>query len=246
MGDKIPYIQKMKEGSTENWSAYYAKRNEYFPTTEIASEIEESPIEVIAPTASETSAPTAASTYSWADFDRDLETPSIVSTAASIPKISSTSTASTTQTTTPTTTVTSTSNLTSSSGPRGRRNNNWGNIRKSKDQWQGKTGDDGAFVIFDTPESGVRASRVLITNYIKNGYNTIQKIISRWAPAADNNNPNGYIQRVVQRSGIDKDKVITANDMDAIKKILTAMYEVELGQTLSANDLAVVDRGMKL
>ncbi|UZT50085.1 internal (core) protein [Enterobacter phage 01_vB_Eclo_IJM] len=40
---------------------------------------------------------------------------------------------------------------------RGIRNNNIGNIRVSKDQWEGATGDDGSFVTFDTPDSGVRA-----------------------------------------------------------------------------------------
>lgn len=248
MGDKIPYPPKLITGAriqsmyraVENPAAL---KNSATSSALIDDEDEEAAIatetdgvtwddffktlDEARGTESSTST-SGAGSLSWDQFFKELQT-AVVSSSNSSSSNSS-----------------STSNLTSSSGPRGRRNNNWGNIRRSKDQWQGKTGDDGDFVIFDTPESGVRASRILVTNYINNGYNTIQKIISRWAPAADNNNTNGYIQRVVQRSGIDKDRVITANDMDAIKKILTAMYEVELGQTLSADDLAVVDRGMLL
>ena len=48
---------------------------------------------------------------------------------------------------------------------RGIRNNNPGNIRVSKDQWEGMTGDDGAFVIFDSPESGVRALAKNLQSY---------------------------------------------------------------------------------
>lgn len=73
------------------------------------------------------------------------------------------------------------------SKPRGVRNNNPGNIRVSKAKWVGQTGDDGSFVIFDTPEHGIRALTIVLLNYYKkHGLNTIYSIISRYAPANEN------------------------------------------------------------
>ena len=57
--------------------------------------------------------------------------------------------------------------------PRGLRNNNPLNIRKGAQRWQGQTGNDGAFCIFESMEYGYRAAfRLLHT------YNTKYKIYS--------------------------------------------------------------------
>lgn len=87
-------------------------------------------------------------------------------------------------------------------GSRGLRNNNPGNIRwDGKTAWQGMTGkDDKGFVIFDTPENGIRAMVRILRTYANRGVDTISKIISTWAPSTENNVP-AYIASVVQRVG---------------------------------------------
>lgn len=88
--------------------------------------------------------------------------------------------------------------------PRGIRNNNPGNIRKSATQWEGTSsvqGDD-AFVTFETPEHGIRAmARVLQTYRDKYGLDTVAKIISRWAPDVENDT-EAYIKSVSAQIGV--------------------------------------------
>tara|TARA_B100000686_G_scaffold296912_1_gene328828 strand:+ start:1206 stop:1793 length:588 start_codon:yes stop_codon:yes gene_type:complete len=88
--------------------------------------------------------------------------------------------------------------------PRGIRNNNPGNIRHSKDVWQGqsKTQTDSAFVQFNDPVYGLRALMKLVLNYQrKYGLNSVKKIIDRWAPPVENNT-DAYITNVAQHMGV--------------------------------------------
>jgi len=72
--------------------------------------------------------------------------------------------------------------------PRGIRNNNPGNIEDNGIDWRGHRGSDGRFIIFDKPEHGIRAiARILNTYQTKYGINTVEGIISRWAPPHENN-----------------------------------------------------------
>ena len=62
--------------------------------------------------------------------------------------------------------------------PRNVRNNNPGNIKVSKDEWQGSKGNDGTFVTFDSPEMGARAMAKVLNNYqTKYGLKTIKDIM---------------------------------------------------------------------
>jgi hypothetical protein len=78
------------------------------------------------------------------------------------------------------------------SQPRGVRNNNPGNIRRSargpvwkEEIWPG--GDD-AFCTFSAPEWGIRAIVLtLISYHEKDGCKTIADAIHRWAPPCENN-----------------------------------------------------------
>ena len=75
--------------------------------------------------------------------------------------------------------------------PRGIRNHNPLNIRKSKDQWKGmaEVQTDRAFVQFKSLEWGWRAAFYLLTRtyYHKYRLYTIRAIVSRWAPPNENN-----------------------------------------------------------
>ena len=95
--------------------------------------------------------------------------------------------------------------------PRGIRNHNPLNIRRSKDQWQGmaKVQTDRAFVQFESLEWGWRAAFKLLTRTYYHNYRlyTIRGIISRWAPPQENNT-EAYIQNVSRLSGIGPDEPI--------------------------------------
>ena len=94
---------------------------------------------------------------------------------------------------------------------RGIRNNNPLNIRRSKDQWQGLRviQADAQFCQFETMEYGWRAAFVLLTRtyYHKYRLYTIRAIVSKWAPANENNT-EAYIRNVSRLTGIAADEPI--------------------------------------
>ena len=93
--------------------------------------------------------------------------------------------------------------------PRGIRNNNPLNIRRSKDQGKGfaEQQNDRAFCQFKSLEWGWRAAFCLLTRtyYHKYRLYTIRMIIRRWAPSSENDT-EAYIANVSRLTGIDPDK----------------------------------------
>lgn len=126
--------------------------------------------------------------------------------------------------------------------PRGLRNNNPLNIRISSTPWLGKVADntDGAFEQFTSMEYGLRAALVNIRTYIRRDHKeTIEDIVSRWAPAADGNDVRNYIAIVSEKSNVPATYHLCYNDRDRLTRIVWAMAFVECGQEIS---LAKVER----
>lgn len=79
---------------------------------------------------------------------------------------------------------------------RGIRNNNPFNLRANKsNNWLGQTGvDKDGFCIFSSLEYGYRAGlRVLRSYWQKHGLTTVRSVISRFAPASDDNDVDAYV-----------------------------------------------------
>ena len=95
--------------------------------------------------------------------------------------------------------------------PRGIRNNNPLNVRRSKDKWLGlrTVQTDAEFCQFETMAYGWRAAFVLLTRTYYHTYRlyTIRAIISRWAPPNENNTKR-YIENVSRLTGITPDEPI--------------------------------------
>ena len=112
-------------------------------------------------------------------------------------------------------------------------NNNPLNIRfNPANQWRGQTGSNVGFCVFQSEAYGFRAGYKILTNYIKNGYNTIEKIISRWAPPTENNTEK-YIEFVAEDTLIDRDEILTdesIHDYWTKLMILRAMAKMESGK----------------
>lgn len=123
---------------------------------------------------------------------------------------------------------------------RGIRNHNIGNIRKSKDQWEGSVGDDGAFVIFDSPDSGVRALAKNLMSYGRQGYDSIEKIINRWAPPNENDTQS-YINSVVAATGIPATQSLDLTNPDVLASLSEAIGYHETG---SRYDPEVYQKGV--
>ena len=122
--------------------------------------------------------------------------------------------------------------------PRGIRNNNPLNIRVGNN-WKGEVANpsDHAFEQFTEMKWGVRAAFVVLRNYIvRHKCNTIRKIISRWAPANENNT-QAYIATVSQRANIKPDEVINVDNTCQMIALLLAMCYVENGQEIALDDV---------
>lgn len=122
--------------------------------------------------------------------------------------------------------------------PRGIRNNNPLNIRKGN-HWHGERPNqsDPAFEEFVSMGYGLRAAFILLYYYIQGRppawvkYNTIDKIIRRWAPESENATQH-YIDFVAKDTGIDARQVISFNDRKTMVAIVSAMAMVECGVRL--------------
>lgn len=120
---------------------------------------------------------------------------------------------------------------------RGERNNNPGNIRQSSVNWLGKTtGTDSAFETFTTPESGIRALALLLKGYQNRlGLRTVRQIISRYAPASENNT-TAYISAVAAEVGVSPDELLNLNDAGTLQRLVTAIIRHENGRVVYAQD----------
>ena len=113
---------------------------------------------------------------------------------------------------------------------RGLRNNNPLNIRHNEDVFQGEiNGNDKSFKTFSSLPYGYRAAFVTLATYLSRGWNTIEKIISIWAPAAENDTES-YIAQVEKWSGVPRNRKLTAGDGPEYILIVAAMSFVENGQ----------------
>lgn len=110
----------------------------------------------------------------------------------------------------------------------GQKNNNYGNLRPSSEPWQGQTGTNKGFVVFSSVEYGLRAMiKTLWTYYNSHGLTTIEKIVNRYAPAADSNNPTAYADFVAKDSGIPKDKKLDFTSRKDYDRVISAMCQME-------------------
>lgn len=114
---------------------------------------------------------------------------------------------------------------------RGIRNCNPLNIRRGS-AWQGlaPVQNDPQFCQFMHTSWGLRAAFVILRRYIKvQGCCTLRAIISRWAPASENDTAR-YIQFVANMVGVDPSYVFQWENVSSITKLVQAMAVMESGK----------------
>lgn len=128
---------------------------------------------------------------------------------------------------------------------RGLRNNNPGNIRRSRVRYQGEVrpSRDPDFKEFETMAYGYRAMfRLLDTYSSRYGLRTIRSMLNRYAPPEENLT-DSYIRFVANYSGIMPDEDVETRSKCDMIPIVAAMSKIENG--VSAN-LADVEQGWRL
>jgi hypothetical protein len=119
---------------------------------------------------------------------------------------------------------------------RGERNNNPGNIREyaNDPHWVGErmTDDDPEFEEFITPEDGIRAlAKTLLAYQRKHGLRTVREMISRWAPANENDTL-AYINAVARDAIVAPDADINLEDQALLCRIVRAVIRHENGRVI--------------
>ena len=121
------------------------------------------------------------------------------------------------------------------SQPRGLRNNNPLNLRKSDNQWKGKIvpGEDPDFEQFTDLLWGIRAAFINVRTIIRRNPDcTIKRLIYIWAPPADGNDTGAYVRQVETLSHISQHTVLDFKNKDQMVEVLWAMAAVECGQRI--------------
>ena len=117
---------------------------------------------------------------------------------------------------------------------RGLRNNNPGNIRMSDTAWQGKiskefnTDTNKAFEQFESLEYGLRALMKNAYTWIQRGKNTLEKLITVWAPPHENKTGK-YIDYVAAQMQIAKNQPFKKLDRKFFISLAKAITEMENG-----------------
>ena len=115
--------------------------------------------------------------------------------------------------------------------PRGIRNNNPMNVRKTAIDWKGEViGTDTEYETFADPCDGIRAgSRVLLNYKRRHGLRTVNGIISRYAPTTENPTA-AYIAAVSKALQVGAQDIIDVEDPNTLARLATAIIRHENGQ----------------
>jgi len=130
--------------------------------------------------------------------------------------------------------------------PRGIRNHNPGNIRRSKDKWQGLADAqlDEEFFTFSEPKWGIRAvARLLIAYQDRLGLNTVNAIISRYAPPVENHT-SAYVAHVAAKLGVGPDEPIDLHQHATLRVLVVSIIQHENGMQPYTD--AQIDAGLVL
>lgn len=117
--------------------------------------------------------------------------------------------------------------------PRGFRNNNFGNIVDGPfaRSLPGYIGADGRFARFETPDAGVSAMSRLLDSYTSRGFDTVDKIVNRWAPPSENDT-GALVSAMAGRMGVDPGARLDLSDPSVKAQLINGIVAQENGRTL--------------
>lgn len=128
---------------------------------------------------------------------------------------------------------------------KGWKNHNPLNILNTQhNQWRGEITQmdpDSKYEIFISNIYGYRAAIKNIRTYIRNGYNTLEKIVDRWSGV---NNNTAYRDFVYTNSAVDRNTPIAEDDWTSIMSLVNAMAMMENGKSPEPDENEIVDAAL--
>jgi hypothetical protein len=98
------------------------------------------------------------------------------------------------------------------------------NMRPTQPPFEGTSGEQNGFTVFQSNVFGFRAAAKNIFRYVDLlGIKTVKGVISRWAPPEDSNDTEAYITAVCGRMGVDATTVLDFKSYENLYGLLHAM-----------------------
>ena len=113
---------------------------------------------------------------------------------------------------------------------RAERNNNPGNLEYYGQLGSVREDGEGRFAKFGTMEQGVAALARQLQLYSYRGIDTIEKIISTYAPSSENNTA-AYIDAIVKRLGIGANEKLNLDDASTLSGLIQGISRHEAGRS---------------
>ena len=126
--------------------------------------------------------------------------------------------------------------------------NNPMNIRYNGfNKWQGLCGNEKGFCKFATMRYGLRAGIITLRTYInKHHLKDVESLVSRFAPASENNTRAyiSYVSSALRSLGYDPDNIVFGSDAFCLLVVSMCMYES--WYRCSVNDIMNIIKQFKL
>lgn len=119
---------------------------------------------------------------------------------------------------------------------RGERNNNPGNLNYVGQAGASLERPGGRFAKFETAYDGLRAMARQLTLYAQRGINTVQGIISTWAPSSENNT-GAYVNAIASKLGINPNAALNLQNPQVLSQLMDGIIRHENGRNIYPSEL---------
>lgn len=120
--------------------------------------------------------------------------------------------------------------------PRGIRNNNPGNLNFVGQAGATRENGSGRFAAFGSAQEGLAALANQLDIYRRRGIDTVQAIISKWAPPSENNT-GAYVDRVSRALGVSPTDRLNMLDPSVMSRMMDAIIRHENGMNPYGSDM---------
>ncbi len=119
---------------------------------------------------------------------------------------------------------------------RGERNNNPGNLNYVGQAGASLERPGGRFAKFETAYDGLRAMARQLMLYSQRGINTVQGIISTWAPSSENNT-GAYVNAIASKLGVNPNAALNLQNPQVLSQLMDGIIRHENGRNIYPSEL---------
>ena len=119
---------------------------------------------------------------------------------------------------------------------RGERNNNPGNLNYVGQAGASLENPGGRFAKFETAYDGLKAMARQLMLYAQRGINSVEGIISTWAPSSENNT-GAYVNAISSKLGVDPGAALNLQNPQVLSQLMDGIIRHENGRNIYSGEL---------